>query len=505
MDYKLKYLKYKRKYLLLKTKIIGGMSKYMIYDMNFKRKTIKIKKCKDKYKYNNFSIKINNNFNIILNYKCSELNIKVKIEFNDIKLNEKDDEVILFLDEINIKTITIYHNKSILFECSKFKNKKLIINNIFNLNETNDDKNFYDLCIDAMENKSYDDIEYKKIKTLSITFCNVIHDKIKNIDKQNGLFMFIHDVYIEMLLNNINDEKYIDYANKIFKSELPIEIPPKLIKIFHNGVDIPLDDDFKIIVDTGNESYTRISERVFNKITNLEDTSIIHGVCPKVYGEGGGSIECNKIIKFQLKIYGKVYTIVAGVLENTDNIESHVDILFGGKCGIDVFFTNMTIDNKNLKKDKIEISIKENYYEYLKGIDKLIVETHTELIGNKEIIDEKIIKSFVIKIIKNYFMYTLLISHHDELTDKDIGKYYDKVKKFKNIDNIIDLIKIEFNLTKPTNMIFYFDMSDTEYDIFVNNHFDALRKLKCIMDIAKKRNKDKLINSFIYFLNSLIV
>jgi hypothetical protein len=88
MNYKIKYLKYKRKYLELK-KFIGGNINYEVNKFG-NNEIILLKSKNSKLIYGNYKIKIVNTKSIVIFYDIEKF-FYLELYFNNIEFNEKKD------------------------------------------------------------------------------------------------------------------------------------------------------------------------------------------------------------------------------------------------------------------------------------------------------------------------------------------------------------------------------------------------------------------------------
>lgn len=513
MDYEHKYLKYKNKYLNLKNKIIGGTLK--IYYPQFV--------LHDKYKiiiniYNinetsrdGYNVIIDNSTinNIIIRYVCKILTINIFIENAIIKTNKE----LTFIDIENIKEIKKININDLEFSNVRVDNK--IIKYMLMFDENNESKNnIFDICISHID--SFDNSHIEKF--ISILVCNKIRLMYggKYVSKYFYLLLFIYEImfYDE---NKKDNSIYDKYSKKLFKLTLPIYLPHYIIKIQNSdGNFIELTNKYNFILDTGNSGYTNISKRFFKIIRNGKDT-----VCKKANTSSYGlnrKYVFNYLIKFKIELYKKSYLIMANINSDLDlcndktivpeEVNSDpVDILFGMKSGINLFFKNdFVIGEEGSKHD---INEKITYKKYIDEMNDLLIEICEKININATFISNEIINFFMIHFFDVLARYNLSKNNMFVL-DLNIDKIrLDYEKLFVYSVSVIDVLtefKVTYNLVYPYEVNFYSILDENEYDKFIEKRFNAL---SCTQEIIDSVSDSKFLisnkfSSFIELLSKLM-
>jgi hypothetical protein len=375
MDY-YKYIKYKSKYLKLKT-LYGGNYKIIL----FSEKGIIID-----------SREILTN--IVLIYGKYEIHIKhdtILITYNNdiVKLNINIPNVIFKLTDkfiINLENVTlinvdmIYKNNNKKYD--NIKNENNLFSKIFHfddINETNN--NILDICAKHLNKFRYVDELMSVHKLISSTICNELYTNMKDtkIYMNENLILFIYDVMYQDMLSKINVDEYIVFSDKLIKKFVPVFISPSIVEIKNqNNIFEPLSSYkvkpyWKIMIDTGNSSYTKISYRLLERIEKCEMYKR-KDICIKIGGING-TLQCNKMIRFPIMFYGILYIIYATV---DDSLEDNIDILFGHKTFLDLFFTdNFAISTDYNRNELIDKFVEEHaYIQFVSDMDKLISEIY---------------------------------------------------------------------------------------------------------------------------------
>jgi uncharacterized membrane protein len=304
---------------------------------------------------------------------------------------------------------------------------------------------------------------------------------------------------------------YDKYLKKIFKLNVPIYLPINNIKIQNiDGAFIELPNKFNFLLDTGNSGYTNISERFFSVIRNGKDT-----VCKKANSISYGintKYVFNYIVKFKIEIFEKVYLILANInskidlcndkiiIPSSDNIHT-VDILFGMKSGINLFFKNdFVIDSMGNQYSDDE---KKNYKNYIDNMNELLLETCKNIKMNARIINDEIINSFMI----NFMGIVIKYNNKINLDFNEINKKYIKLFVYsESVITILDEFKSEYNLSYPKEINFYDILDDSEYITFIEKRFSALTCTQEIIDGVTNAKTDvtKKFSSFIELLSKLM-
>jgi hypothetical protein len=510
MDYKLKYYKYKNKYISLKSKIIGGKlpetQNYKIVQFKYDTKySIVIRECDKKDSiFHNYKILINKNVsqyeivNICIIYSSDIIN-EIKVYINNINIKRKKENyyTLKFNNETIINEIIITYNDN---EIEKYNNIELVDElkkYLFDLNFASSDlSNIYDECIfhiNSLEKNK--DTRIKKIA--SIMACTKMRSKFNDSKslKYVNLMKFIHNVIYLGILNSDKD-KLSSYAEQLIKLSIPIHVPSSSIQIQNGKEYSNLSNDFKVEVDSGNSFYTLISSK-FYKLIEHESGTDIANVCLHSEGIGGGKLECTELVKFKIKIYDKEFTILS-VVDNSKKVKDETDILFGSKGGIDLFFKNgMAIDTCNSdEQDKLLITYGNMY---TKKIDALVIKFYDKFSNNKNLTSKNIDK-FIIKYMKELLEYNKNIKRDISCNLTDINDdYYEIISDNKDVGKILDNIMEKYNMAHPiqVNKNYCFNILDSE---FINNHFLALKNSNLI-----KTNNDKLkFKSFEKLLTTII-
>jgi hypothetical protein len=223
----------------------------------------------------NYSIIYNKNveeYNKYIQEYNTEFELKLKNKLNSLDENdliEKDNEIIIYnyIDEYNIK-IDEYNNKKLNLKIKIEKNNLTINKYITNLKKYNDDlENFNNQIIMSNINLVNNHLVRSQNPTSKLIFLNYLYDlyiylQYLKIDKKIKIEFYFEK--IDYLLNNINN-----LYELLYNFNYGTEIPKKL-----------LDTDYYILTDNINEknilflskngSFTRNIETILEKEDNLK-------------------------------------------------------------------------------------------------------------------------------------------------------------------------------------------------------------------------------------------
>jgi hypothetical protein len=230
----------------------------------------------------NYSIIYNKNveeYNKYIQEYNTEFELKLKNKLNSLDENdliEKDNEIIIYnyIDEYNIKIdeynikIDEYNNKKLNLKIKIEKNNLTINKYITNLKKYNDDlENFNNQIIMSNINLVNNHLVRSQNPTSKLIFLNYLYDlyiylQYLKIDKKIKIEFYFEK--IDYLLNNINN-----LYELLYNFNYGTEIPKKL-----------LDTDYYILTDNINEknilflskngSFTRNIETILEKEDNLK-------------------------------------------------------------------------------------------------------------------------------------------------------------------------------------------------------------------------------------------
>jgi hypothetical protein len=292
-----------------------------------------------------------------------------------------------------------------------------------------------------------------------------------------------------------------------FKKSLAINPTENLFKVYTNDKSSDnleaLNNNFKIEFDTGNETYTLVSEKFFEFVDDRKYTDVIYGVNVKT-GSIGGDISSYTLIKFRIIFNDDEFIIVAIVDNSLSKIGT--DILFGSKCGLDLFYSlNYSIDAKYFNNsDNSDNKLRVAYQKFIIDFDKFIINSF----GMNHITIEYI-NDFIINILFLEFTFNKNIDNlHTVKTLNEIKLMYDKYISDGN--DILDVFKHFINssgLLEAGGRVFFFDFSHEKYNNFTEEHFRALKILHKLYITVKMQIKKNDFNnmSFTQFKETIRV
>ncbi len=492
MDYRYKYNKYKQKYINLK-KTFGGKivsEQYEITTMN--ENNINIKKKENIKPYRKYQLFLNNSKSINLVYENKFIKISLFLKHVVIK----NDNIINFDNVNEIDKIIIQYNDNEIEEYNNIELSDKLKKVMLDLNDKSKIyKNVYNECIEHIHK-----INDKVQKLFSIYACNKIHSKIKN-PKYHNLIYFLHDVTYLGTYKNVNKKEINKYADSLFKTSLPITLSSDFIEIQKDKEFVKLKDVLlNALIDTGNSGYTIINENFRKKIKDGYDYDEID-YCNKVKGVGGSEITCSKLVKFKIKIYEKIYDIIAQVnddIKETNEV-NELYLLFGSKCGIDLLFGRDMIIDK-CEDDELRKELSNAYMVYIKKFDSYLdYEFKRNIKINDEFIDD-----FIISYLEILIDYSYNLTKSNKLKEIIIKKDYLNLlnnNKQDTVETTKSFIK-KHNIINPNKTYGRYCLNID--DKFINRHFETIKNV-----YSKIKNIDfdgnVKINSFINLLREIIV
>lgn len=517
MEFKNKYIKYKNKYLILK-KQNGGFLYVIDYIISDECKIL-LKKTDGSETYNNYKLSkcniVNNKVNeleLIYSNILNGIKIVIEITFENVPVSVRNNKIFVLLRNVkiikNIRFITGTHNKSFSDIDINFD----IIKKLLDFNKINENiKDIIDVCTlytDLLDVVVLDN-RFDKLSSI------LVHDEVKgyinNILQYDNLVLFIFWVVQKKFLAEHNE--YTRYANKLFKRSLSINLFLKHVQLFpiknKDGTYLKEmfdlnDNEYKIEIDTGNESYTGISNKFYNEILKHQYTEQINGLNICINGVCNNSSEnniYNIFVKFKIVIKNVEYTLISVVMESLDKLG--IDILIGMKCGIDLFFINdFIIKEKFASDDFNNLENSKAYTKYIKGLDDIIFQVYENL---KNISDE-IVDEFMCKFIFLISEFNTDIGKNKSyMTLENIKERYFTINS-KNVKIILGYFEENDDLKEPNNKDLSLNMSYEEYQNFMNEHFVTLQQMKEIIDETSKSKyvKNLKIYSFSELLHLLV-
>lgn len=443
---------------------------------------------------------------IVIKYNCvfEEKEFNLEICLNDIEINRNK----ISIDNIqNVKYIIISYN-DIIKKYYNIKITKNIKKYLFLFNENESQYKILDVCLNKIDNsKSKKEFKYNKL--VNIITCNEIFSIFKNINinGKNKLFLFIYKIILRSVVNNLDELTFDVYSKKIFKNSIAINPRSDLFKIYNekkeNKIETEnLSNDFKIELDTGNESYTKISEKFFIMIVKRNYTEIIDDININV-GSLGGDTYSNIFVKFKIILDDQEFTILATVDNLLSNMD--IDVLLGSKCGLDLFYaSNFNIDKKYFNNDKTKIDKLRAHEIFIVTIDNYLINTHSNLLekNKKKYVTIKNIDDFVIMLIFLIYTYNFNIKRiQNNKTLLEITESYNDYVESGNILKTFYEFISKKNLVEIGSQPYFFNMTHDEYEQFTEKHFTSINILHKLHMISKTqlRNKDYDIQSIIKF------
>jgi hypothetical protein len=444
--------------------------------------------------------------NISIVYICEFCSIDIQInnlEYiqnnnnYEVNLQSKIDEIyILFGDKI--KDIRVKN-----IDTKNFVNKNILNFDVIN---SNIDK-LLDFCIINYKHLNSLSFDTKTQKLVSITACNKIFkyfDKMSiNLKMYGNLILFIYDILCCFIMKQIKKHKLSEYTELIFGSNkvLPIILPNNIVQIQiskNKFKKLSEFGDFFVEIDSGNSEYTRISERV-HKLVKLYDKVKDKDIKSNIKNIGGQDVFTDKIVIFNLKIYKKIYPIVA-IVENDFIVNNGVkqtrivdtDILIGRKSGINSFFENGLVIGKIDDDNKEKLCL-----EFVKKLDELLNKLFKDCFNNAFLISNEMIDDFFLTLMSYCSDYynKLRISKFKSIDD--LKSDYKSLMKSSNndLELVSKKIRIKYKFNFPEKYInFYKGMSNTKVKKFIEKHFNILKDMNFMMKRMNKDNLDKYLS-----------
>jgi len=412
MDYKMKYLKYKSKYIMLK-QMGGDSGEYYIltYDPNKPRYNILYK-----LEYNELDYKITCYYNIsithtdnVYNIIYSEIDNNKNIKNNNVKCDNNDKYKIVNLNnkKFGDRTIIRYIKKiNALFENES--NIKIEKHYLITYIELNDDRDNIKILNDLTENSSYffyimyiDDLSYL-----------ILYDKIgKKLYKYAGQQLSLSANVADKLMNGYDNMKQINYV-MINTEEMNncYMVFNKYRRFRDKYNDITL---HKIIKDNQIDTETNIPLYYTSKFY-IDSFPIYYNKKIEKYNKTNSNIQTN--------IFNIAYKINPTENIRIDKIDDLTPII-----------SNLQI---NLNKSNIATEIKNDYITQLCNAEKMIIDNNYEFYKLKEK-EKNIDNEYISKnITLSDYIKSEDVKHKSTYIYKVVNKCFE-ANKIKHEDNSI--------------------------------------------------------------------